>query len=199
MNAESDNSSEIVTRKGKEARLNQRGMAIWMYGLSGAGKSTLAHAIEKRLVADGYFTKILDGDALRKGLNSNLGFDDDSRAENIRRAAEVTKLFVDSGVIAICAFICPTRDMREAVKNIVGEADFLEIYVKASYETCARRDVKGLYAKASRGEIPRFTGRDSLFEEPPPGSGALVLDTERHGIARCVDRALEDILPRIKI
>jgi adenylylsulfate kinase len=200
MNDASDSSSGIVTRAGKEARLGQRGIVIWLYGLSGAGKSTLAHAIEKRLVIDGNaFTKILDGDALRKGLNSNLGFDDDSRTENIRRAAEVAKLFLDSGIVTIGAFICPLREMRTAAKKIVGEADFLEVYVKASFETCARRDVKGLYAKATRGEIPQFTGRDSLFEEPLPGSDALILDTERHGISRCVDRIMEEIQPRIQL
>jgi len=198
MNAANDNSSGFSSRAENEARLGQHGLAIWMYGLSGAGKSTLARAIETRLVMDGYFTKILDGDALRGGLNSGLGYDDASRAENIRRAAEAARLFVETGVVTICSFICPKREMREAAKKIIGENDFLEIYLKASYETCARRDVKGLYAKASRGEIPQFTGRDSAFEEPLPAPDILILDTERHGIARCVERALENILPRIK-
>jgi adenylylsulfate kinase len=191
-------SSGIITRAEKEARLNQHGLVIWLYGLSGAGKSTLAEAIEKHLVIDGVFTRILDGDALRKGLNSNLGYDDDSRAENIRRAAEVARLFLDTGIVTICAFICPKRQMREAARKIIGADDFVEVYVKASIEACARRDVKGLYAKASRGEIQQFTGLGSAFEEPEPSSGALIVDTERLGIARCVDRVLEEIAHRIK-
>jgi len=189
---------DVTTREGREEMLGQRGLVVWLYGLSGAGKSTLALSLARHLAPEGIFTRILDGDELRTGLNSNLGFDDASRAENIRRAAEVAKILKESGVVTIAAFICPARAMREKAREIVGAEDFVEVYVKASYEACARRDVKGLYAKAERGEIAQFTGRDSAFEEPLPGSDALVIDTERHGIAHCTDRILERILPIIR-
>jgi adenylylsulfate kinase len=187
-----------LDRAGREERLGQHGIVVWFYGLSGAGKSTIACSLEKRLATEGFFSRVLDGDELRKGLNSNLAFDDDSRAENIRRAAEVAKLFLETGIVTLAAFICPRREMRDAARQIIGDDNFVEVYVKASYETCARRDVKGLYAMAEQGEVPQFTGRDSAFEEPPTGNGAIVLETERHGIAHCTDRVLEAILPRIR-
>jgi adenylylsulfate kinase len=185
------------SRAYKEARLGQHALVIWLYGLSGAGKSTLAHSLENRLAAQRVFTKILDGDDLRKGLNKNLGYDDPSREENIRRAAETARLFLDSGIVVIGAFICPKREMRETARQIVGEDDFVEVFVKASYEACAKRDVKGLYAKAAKGEVSKFTGRDSAFEEPEAISSAIILETERHGITRCTDRILDVVLPRI--
>jgi adenylylsulfate kinase len=197
MNDTGDN-PDPATRAGREARLGQHGLVVWFYGLSGSGKSTLAGTLERRLASDGFLTCVLDGDSLRKGLNSNLGYDDTARAENIRRAAEVARLFLDSGIVTLCTFICPQKEMRDAARRIVGEDDFVEIYVKASYEACALRDVKGLYAKAARGEIVQFTGRDSAFKEPEPGSEAIIIDTERHGIARCTDRIYEAILPRIR-
>jgi adenylylsulfate kinase len=189
---------DVTTRLGREEMLGQRGLVLWLYGLSGAGKSTLALSLARHLAPEGIFTRILDGDELRTGLNSNLGFDDASRSENIRRAAEVAKLLKESGVVTIAAFICPTRALREKAREIVGREDFVEVYVRASFDTCARRDVKGLYAKAERGEIPQFTGRDSVFEEPLPGSDALVIDTERHGIANCTERILEAAIPMIR-
>lgn len=170
---------------------------IWLYGISGAGKTTLAHALEAHLAAEGVLTRILDGDELRKGLNRNLGYDDDARTENIRRAAETARLFLDTGIVTIAAFICPKRDMREMARQIVGEDEFVEVYVKASYEGCAKRDVKGLYAKAAKGEVKKFTGRDSSFEEPEAISSAIVLETERHGISRCTERILDVVIPRI--
>jgi adenylylsulfate kinase len=186
------------TRAYKEARLGQRALVIWLYGISGAGKTTLAHALETRLALDGVLTKILDGDELRKGLNKNLGFDDEARTENIRRSAETAKLFLDAGFVTIAAFICPKREMREMARQIIGEDDFVEVFVKASFDGCAKRDVKGLYAKAARGEVKKFTGKDSSFEEPEAISSAIVLETERHGIARCTERILDVVLPKIR-
>ena len=196
---EGDDANPALTRADKEERLGQRGLVIWLYGLSGSGKSTLAAAVERRLAAADCVTRVLDGDEIRKGLNSDLGYGDEARRENIRRAAEVARLFLDSGIVTIAAFICPKRELRELARQIVGEDDFVEIYLKASFEACARRDVKGLYAKAQRGEIPDFTGKDSVFEEPEPISNAIILETERHGIAYCTNRIVDVVLPRIRI
>ena len=168
----------VLGRAEKEARLKQRGRVIWLYGLSGSGKSTLAIALERKLHAEGIITHLLDGDNVRTGLNRDLGFTDADRAENIRRIAEVSKLFVQAGVVVICAFITPLRVHRQLARTIVGEADFSEIYVAASFETCARRDPKGLYAKANAGGVKQFTGRDSSFEIPVPEDGALTIETE---------------------
>lgn len=193
-----DQSFDPSNRTCKETLLGQRGLVIWLYGLSGAGKTTLARALECRLAVDHIVSKVLDGDELRNGINKGLGFDDEARAENIRRSAETARLFLEAGFVTICAFICPKRDLRKLASSIIGADDFMEVYVKASYEGCARRDVKGLYEKARKGEIPHFTGRDSSFEEPEPGAAAIIIESERQGIARCVDRLLSDILPRVK-
>jgi adenylylsulfate kinase len=168
----------VLDRAAKEARLRQRGRVLWLYGLSGSGKSTLAVALERRLHAEGFTTHLLDGDNVRTGLNRDLGFSDADRAENIRRVAEAAKLFVQAGVVVLCAFITPLRAHRRLVREIIGVEDFSEIYVAASFETCARRDPKGLYAKAGAGGVAQFTGRDSAFEPPASGDGALTLDTE---------------------
>jgi len=151
---------------------------IWLYGLSGSGKSTLAIALERRLHAEGVATHLLDGDNVRTGLNRDLGFSDADRSENIRRIAEVAKLFVQAGVVVICAFITPQKAHRQLARTIIGADDFSEIYVAASFETCAKRDPKGLYAKAGTGAVKQFTGRDSSFETPTDGDGALIIDTE---------------------
>jgi adenylylsulfate kinase len=168
----------LLSRADKEARLHQRARVIWLYGLSGSGKSTLANALERNLHAEKFTTHLLDGDNVRTGLNRDLGFSDADRAENIRRVAEVAKLFVQAGVVVIAAFITPQRALRELARGIVGADDFLEVYVSASFEECARRDPKGIYAKAGAGQVRQFTGRDSAFEPPAPGEAALVLDTE---------------------
>ena len=194
-----DDSLRPSSRAYKEARLGQRGIVIWFYGLSGSGKTTLANALERTLAAEGILTKVLDGDTLRKGLNNNLGYDDDARRENIRRAAETAKMFMETGIVTIGAFICPKRELRDLAREIIGEDDFVEVYAKASYEACAKRDVKGLYAKAERGEIKQFTGKDSAFEEPEPISSAIILETERHGITRCLERVIDVIQTRVKI
>ena len=176
----------MLGRADKERLLGQRGRVYWLYGLSGSGKSTIANAFERQLHARGLLTQILDGDNIRTGLNANLGFSDADRAENIRRIAEVAKLYLHTGVVAIASFICPTRALRQLARAVVGPDDFVEVFVKASFETCARRDPKGLYAKADAGQIARFTGRDSAFEEPLPEDGTLVLDTEALTLEECV-------------
>ena len=167
----------ILSRRDKETKLRQRARVVWLYGLSGSGKSTLAAGLERRLHADGFTTHLLDGDNVRTGLNRDLGFSDADRGENIRRVAEASRLFVQAGVIVINAFITPTRALRELARGIIGADDFIEVYVEASWETCAQRDPKGLYAGAGRGEVRQFTGRDAPFE--PPEKAPLVLNTDR--------------------
>ena len=176
----------MLGRDSKESLLQQRSSVFWLYGLSGSGKSTIANAFERRLHDSGFLTQILDGDNIRSGLNANLTFSDEDRKENIRRIAEVSKLYLNSGLITIASFICPTRELRKLARQIVGPADFVEVYVKASFETCAERDPKGLYAKAKAGEIPNFTGKDSAFEPPLSTDTAHVLDTENASIETCV-------------
>lgn len=159
----------------KEALLGQKGIVLWMYGLSGSGKSTIAAAVERELHESGRFVVILDGDNFRHGLNSDLGFSDDDRRENVRRVAEVAKMFASQGVIVIVSVITPKQSLRDQAREIIGDV-FREIFIKASYETCARRDPKGLYAKVANGEIKQFTGKDSGFEEPD--APELLVDTE---------------------
>ncbi|MGJ3243652.1 MAG: adenylyl-sulfate kinase [Opitutales bacterium] len=178
----------MLKRADKERLLGQRGAVIWLYGLSGSGKSTLVNAMERNLHAAGWFTQILDGDNIRSGLNADLGFSDEERRENIRRIAEVAKLFRDAGVITFCSFITPTNALRSLVREIIGDDDLLEVYVKASFETCAARDVKGLYAKANAGGVKQFTGKDSGFDEPDRAD--LVIETD--GVA------LEDSLAQLE-
>jgi adenylylsulfate kinase len=167
---------KMLPREAKEELLGQRGAVIWMYGLSGSGKSTLANLLERRLHEQGRMVKVLDGDNVRSGLNRNLGFSDEDRLENIRRVSEVAKLFADSGIITITSFITPHNELRKMAREIIGDDDLLEVYVKASFETCAERDPKGLYAKVKAGEVKQFTGKDSAFEEPDRPD--LVIDTE---------------------
>ena len=157
---------KILQRADKEQLLEQKGIAIWFTGLSGSGKTTIAIALEKELLAKGLLTQILDGDNIRTGINNNLGFSDVDRIENIRRIAEITKLFVNCGLITICCFVSPTEEIRTIAKNIIGKADFVEIFVNTSLEVCEKRDVKGLYAKARKGEIKDFTGITAPFEAP---------------------------------
>jgi adenylylsulfate kinase len=180
----------MLGREAKEALLKQRSTVYWLYGLSGSGKSTIANAFERELHKSGVLTQILDGDNIRSGLNSNLGFSDEDRAENIRRIAEVAKLYLNSGLVTITSFICPTRELRRLARATVGPADFVEVYVKASFETCAQRDPKGLYAKAADGKIANFTGRDSSFEPPLPADDVIVLDTEARSPEQCVQQLI---------
>lgn len=188
----------VLGRAEKEVRLKQRGRVIWLYGLSGSGKSTLAIAMERQLHAEGFTTHLLDGDNVRTGLNRDLGFTDADRSENIRRIAEVAKLFVQAGVVVIAAFITPQRAHRQLARSIIGADDFSEVYVAASFETCAKRDPKGLYAKASAGGVKQFTGKDSSFEPPTAEDiEALTINTEAGTPADSLAQLHAAVLPRI--
>lgn len=187
---------KMLGRSDKEQLLNQRGVMIWFTGLSGSGKSTLAIAMERELQKRGLLCRILDGDNIRSGINNNLGFSEADRMENIRRIAEIGKLFVDTGIITLAAFISPNNDMREMAANIIGKQDFMEIYISTPLEECERRDIKGLYAKARRGEIKNFTGISAPFEVP--AHPALSLDTSKLSVEESVNKLLELILPKVK-
>ena len=186
---------KMLQRKDREALLKQKGIMIWFTGLSGSGKSTLAIALEGELYKQGILCRILDGDNIRSGINNNLGFSEADRPENIRRIAEVSKLFVDCGIVTIAAFISPTHAIRRMASEIIGEDDFLEVYVSTPIEECERRDVKGLYAKARRGEIKEFTGISSPFEAPE--HPFISIDTSRQSLADSVKVLLEAVSPKI--
>jgi adenylylsulfate kinase len=180
----------------KELLLGQRGVVAWMIGLSGSGKSTIAAAVERVLHLEGRVVTILDGDNLRSGLNRDLKFSDDDRRENIRRVAEVAKLFAAQGVVTLVPLITPKEEFRVAAREIVGPA-YTEIYVKAPYELCAERDPKGLYQKASAGGVANFTGRDSGFEEPVNAN--LVLDTAAESVEECTARLVAFLRERFTL
>lgn len=188
----------VVGRSEKERLLKQKACVVWLYGLSGSGKSTLATALEHRLAREGRLTQLLDGDNVRTGLNKNLGFSDADRDENIRRVAEVAKLFASAGVVTLCSFITPSRQQRASARAIIGAADFLEVYVHASFETCAARDPKGLYAKAKAGGVKQFTGKDSGFEPPASEDGAITIDTEKASPEACLDQLYALVSQRIQ-
>ncbi len=187
----------ILDRQDHEKRMKQKSRVFWLYGLSGSGKSTLAGALERRLFEKGFLARVLDGDNIRTGLNSNLGFSDEDRAENIRRIAEVSKLFVDTGIITVNSFITPKKEHRNQARSIVGESDFFEIYIKCSFDACEQRDVKGLYAKAKSGKISNFTGRDSEFETPDHAD--LVIDTDKLSEQESLDLLYDFVLPEIRL
>lgn len=186
----------MLDREDKERLLGQHSVMVWFTGLSGSGKSTIAIALERELHKLGLLCRILDGDNIRSGINNNLGFSPEARVENIRRIAEVSKLFIDTGVITIAAFISPNNELREMASSIIGKENFLEIFVSTSLEECERRDVKGLYAKARRGEIKNFTGISAPFETPE--SPALILDTSVLSVEESVKRLLDLIIPKVK-
>jgi adenylylsulfate kinase len=169
-----------VTRGERERLLGQRGVTVWLTGLSGSGKSTIAVGAERELVRRGRLAYVLDGDNIRHGLNKNLGFSPADRTENIRRIGEVAKLFTDAGVIAMTSFISPYRSDRDGVRALLAPGDFVEVYVSATVETCESRDVKGLYQRARKGEIPEFTGISAPYEAPERPE--LVLDTNRQSV-----------------
>lgn len=180
----------FVSRQQKESLLAQKGCVLWLYGMSGSGKSTIATEVERQLHAQGRFVVVLDGDNLRSGINSDLGFTDEARNENVRRTAEIAKLFASQGVITLISVITPLRKFREMAREVIGE-DFREIYIKADYETCAQRDPKGLYAKVAEGKVANFTGKDSGFEEPDNAN--LLLDTRDLSPEQSAARILEFI------
>ncbi len=186
---------QSLGRADKENLLKQKAVAFWMVGLSGSGKSTLATALEKVLHEKGHLTMLLDGDNLRTGINNNLGFSEEDRLENIRRAAETAKLFVQSGVVTICSFISPTEKIRQMAKSIIGD-DCMEVYINAPLEVCEQRDVKGLYKKARNGEIKNFTGIDSPFEEPK--TPALEIHTDQKSLEECLGELVDFALKQIK-
>ncbi len=186
----------IIGRRQKEAMLRQHSKAIWLTGLSGAGKTTLGATLEKELYKRGYLTQVLDGDNIRSGINKNLKFTEEDRKENIRRIAEVNKLFINCGVITINCFISPTEEIRKMAKEIIGEDNFIEVYVNAPLEVCEQRDTKGLYKKARRGEIKNFTGIDAPFE--PPKNPDIEVRTDLLTVEEAVKKLLDYILPKIK-
>ena len=178
----------MLSRSDKETLLGQKGVMLWFTGLSGSGKSTVAIALERELQKRGLLCRILDGDNIRSGINKGLGFTAEDRRENIRRIAEVAKLFVDTGIITIAAFISPSNDLRRMASDIIGAEDFKEVYISTPLEVCEARDVKGLYAKARRGEIKNFTGISAPFEAPE--HPALSIDTSKVSLEDSVKQIL---------
>ena len=184
---------KMMTRADKEQLLHQRGVMIWFTGLSGSGKSTIALGVERELHKRGILCRILDGDNIRTGINAGLGFSAEDRKENIRRIAEVGKLFVDTGIVTLAAFVSPTNEYRQLARDIIGADDFKEVYVSTPLEECERRDVKGLYARARRGEVKDFTGISAPFEAPT--NPALDIDTSKQTLEESVNQVLALILP----
>jgi len=187
--------NKILKRTDKEALLNQRGKAIWLTGLSGSGKTTIAKGIEEVLHREGFVCQVLDGDNIRSGINNNLGFSLEDRLENIRRISEVSKLFINCGIITINSFISPTEKIRNIAKDIIGADDFISVYINAPVSVCEQRDVKGLYKKARAGEIKNFTGVDTVYE--PPVDPDVEVETDKLSTGDSVDRILTHILPHI--
>lgn len=186
---------KILQRSDKEKLLNQKSKVIWLTGLSGAGKTTIGSGLEKVLFQKGFLTQVLDGDNIRSGINNNLKFTKEDRLENIRRVAEVAKLLLHSGVITISCFISPREEIRDLAKSIIGDDDFIEIYVNAPLKICEDRDVKGLYKKARNGEIENFTGITAPFEMPD--NRDLEIRTDLLTVQESVEKAVNFILPKI--
>ena len=188
---------KTIQQADKELLIKQRGLAIWLTGLSGSGKTSIALQLEKELHRQGFLTQLLDGDNIRSGINSNLGFSANERKENIRRIAEIAKLFVACGLVTINCFVSPSRKMREMAKNIIGESHFVEVYVNTPLKICEQRDVKGLYQKARKGEIPHFTGISAPYEAPQ--TDFIELKTEHKTVEDSSRELLKIILPLIKL
>jgi len=188
---------DIIQRADKEKLLKQKARVLWLTGLSGSGKSTLAKGLEKELYRKGFITKLLDGDNVRTGINNNLGFSQEDRNENIRRISEISKLFLNCGIICINCFVSPTKDIRELAKSIIGEEDYLEVFVNASLASCEERDVKGLYAKARKGEIKDFTGINAPFDIPE--SPSLEIKTDELTEVESLKILVDFVLPKIEV
>ena len=186
---------KLLQREDKQGMLKQKGLVVWMTGLSGSGKTTIAVALEKMLASSGVLTQVLDGDNIRSGINNNLGFTEEDRKENIRRISEVSKLFVNCGIVTINCFVSPTKDIRQQAKNILG-ADMVEVFVNTPFEECEKRDVKGLYAKARAGEIKNFTGLDAPFEAPENPFVEII--TVGHSVDECAKQIYDAVLPLIR-
>ena len=180
--------SSLVSRADRKSAFGHGSCVLWMTGLSGSGKSTIAVEVERILLTRGVHTYVMDGDNVRHGLSGDLDFSDEDRRENIRRIGEVTKLFVDAGIVVLTAFISPFREDRDGVRSLLGPVEFFEIYTKCALEVCETRDPKGLYSKARAGEITDFTGIDSPYEEPL--NPELVLDTGELSVEECVKRII---------
>ncbi len=188
--------NKILKRGDKEKLLRQKSKVIWMTGLSGAGKTTIAKYLDEELYKSGYIAQILDGDNIRSGINNNLTFTGEDRYENIRRIAEVSKLFMNCGIIIINSFISPTEEIREMALEIIGQDDFIEVYINAPLNICEKRDVKGLYARARKGEIKNFTGIDSPFEQPL--NAHIEVRTDKQSVKKSVKQIMEYLLPLIE-
>jgi adenylylsulfate kinase len=188
--------NEILQRKDKEELLNQNSKVIWMTGLSGSGKTTVAKGVERYLHSQGILNQLLDGDNIRVGISNNLTFSSDDRAENIRRISEVSKLFLNCGVVTLNCFVSPTIEIRNIAKQIIGAENFIEVYINASVDTCEERDVKGLYKKARKEDIKNFTGISAPFEAPK--SPEIEINTAQLSIDESVQKVLDYILPIIK-
>ena len=187
---------DILQREDKESLLQQKSKVIWMTGLSGSGKTTVAKGVERYLHNNGILNQLLDGDNIRVGISNNLTFSSEDRAENIRRIAEVSKLFLNCGVVTLNCFVSPTIEIRNIAKEIIGGENFIEVYINTSVETCEERDVKGLYKKARKGEIKDFTGISSPFEAPE--NPEIEINTSELSIDESVQKVLDYILPIIK-
>jgi adenylylsulfate kinase len=188
---------KVLSRDHKEKLLEQKGIVIWMTGLSGSGKTTLAIGLERLLYENGYLVEVLDGDNARSGINNNLGFSEEDRTENIRRIAEISKLFVGCGIITINSFVSPSDALRAAARDIIGKKDFCLVYVNTSVEVCEKRDTKGLYAKARKGEIKNFTGISAPFEVPK--NADLEINTADHTYEECLKQLANFVLPKVKL
>ncbi len=187
--------NRLLQRSDKEQQLGQKSKALWFTGLSGSGKSTIAQHLERKLYNEGFFVQVLDGDNIRAGINNNLSFSPEDRAENIRRIAEIAKLYLNTGVITLNSFISPTKAIRAKAKEIIGAEDFIEIFINTPLEVCEARDVKGLYKKARKGEIKGFTGIDAPYEAPE--TPALNVKTAKKSIDKSVEEIFEYIFPLI--
>lgn len=189
--------NKIVQREEKEKLLKQRAQVIWLTGLSGSGKTTIARHLDQEFYNRGFVAQVLDGDNIRSGINNNLKFTEEDRYENIRRISEVNKLFLNCGIITLNSFISPTEEIRNMAIDIIGKENFIEIFINTPIEVCEQRDIKGLYAKARRGELKNFTGIDSPFEAPV--NPDIEIKTDKQTIEESVKQALEYILPRITL
>ena len=187
---------ELISRTKKEILLNQNGICIWLTGLSGSGKTSIANHFSKKLHNEGIITQVIDGDNIRLGINKDLSFKLADRIENIRRVAEISKLFIECGIVTLCCFVSPTNNIRKQAKLIIGKLDFFEIYINTTLKECERRDTKGLYKKAREGKIKNFTGISSPFE--PPKSPDLSISTENNNIEESVNILYNFAIPLIK-
>lgn len=189
--------NRLLQRSDKEQQLGQKSKALWFTGLSGSGKSTIAQHLERKLYNEGFFVQVLDGDNIRAGINNNLSFSPEDRAENIRRIAEIAKLYLNTGVITLNSFISPTKAIRAKAKEIIGTEDFIEIFINTPLEICEARDVKGLYKKARKGEIKGFTGIDAPYEAPE--NPAIDIKTANKSVDSSVEEIFEYIFPLITV